>query len=188
MKKPAALIYKTPRLMIRPLRESDYEAWLESQERTGPAVDKFDTPAKPRERRSLARFKKSVREQERSALKDRRYVWNIFLKTSGELVGFMDLKPISRDPHKLADIGYFITNSYRRNGYGREALRALVKGIFKDLDLRRLEAMIDIDNKASMALARKSGFYREGIRKHCWFQNGRWEDQMIFVATPELFR
>lgn len=103
-------------------------------------------------------------------------------------MGFMDIKPISRFPHKMADFGYFITNSYRGNGYANEAIRKLVSASFKDLNLQRLEAVIDLDNKASIAVAKKCGLYQEGIRKHYWFQNGRWEDQMIFVATPELFK
>jgi RimJ/RimL family protein N-acetyltransferase len=111
----------------------------------------------------------------------------VFLRRTGELVGFLDVKPISRYPHKMADVGYFVINSYRGRGYAKEALRRLIFSVFKDLDLHRLEAVIDLDNKTSIAVAKSSGLYRECIRKHFWFQNGRWEDQVVFIATPELF-
>jgi len=176
------------RLSIRPLNRDDYETWVDSQEKTRPALDEFDTGPLPLEKRTEATFVKAVREQQRQAKKDSRYVWNIFLKRSGELIGFIDVKPISRVPHQLADIGYFITNYYRGNGYAKEALRKVIPMIFKDLELHRLEVVIDLDNKPSIRLAKSCGMYREGIRKHYWFQNGRWEDQMVFVATPELFK
>lgn len=180
--------YTTKRLIIRPLDFKDFDAWIQAQEMTLSPLDKFDTGPLPLARRTRANFNRAVREQQRQAKKDSRYVWNIFLKRSGELVGFIDVNPISRVPHQLADIGYFVTNSYRGNGYAKEALRKVIPMVFKDLDLHRLEAVIDLDNKPSIRLAKSSGMYREGIRKHYWFQNGRWEDQLIFVATPELFK
>lgn len=188
MKAPNPPTYSTQRLVIRPLDFKDYNTWLESQNKTLPPFDKFDTGPLAPEKRTRATFLKAVREQRRQSKKDSRYVWNIFLKRSGELVGFIDVKPISRIPHQLADIGYFITNCYRGNGYAKEALRKVIPMIFKDLELHRLEAVIDLDNKPSIRLAKSCGMYREGVRKHYWFQNGRWEDQMIFVATPELFK
>jgi ribosomal-protein-alanine N-acetyltransferase len=50
-----------------------------------------------------------------------------------------------------------------------------------------LEAAIDLDNHASIALARAAKLHDEGIKKHYWFQNNRWQDQRVFIAVPELF-
>jgi ribosomal-protein-alanine N-acetyltransferase len=179
--------YSTRRLLLRPLELNDFQAWVTSQERAEPARNKFDTSPVPQERRTRAVFNKSVRRQHRQSRADSVYVWNIVLKKTGELVGHMDINPIMREPYMMANLGYYIINTYRGNGYAKEALRKLISHAFKDLDLHRLEAVIDVDNKASIALAKKSGLHREGIKKHYWFQNGRWEDQLIFIATPELF-
>lgn len=179
---------KTKRLMIRPLELRDFKRWLKSQELTGEKRDKYDVVALPLKRRTYKTFKASVLRQRGSEKADRRYVWNLFLRKTGELIGFMDVKTINRDTYQMANFGYFITNHYRENGYAKEATRALVPAAFKKLGFHRLEAVIDLDNRASIALIKSSGFYREGIKKHYWFQNGRWEDQVVYIATPELWK
>ncbi|MES2965269.1 MAG: GNAT family protein [Bdellovibrionota bacterium] len=177
----------TRRLVIRPWKLSDYSRLVETQKKAGPRRDKFDTPPLVLKDLTREKFRKSVLEQRRTAKEDSRYVYNIFLK-SGEYVGFMDVKTIVRQPYQWADIGYYVVNTYRGNGYAREAVRGLVKIAFEDLKFHRLEAVIDTDNKASIALAKSAGLTREGIRKHFWNQDGRWVDQVIFATTPELFR
>jgi [ribosomal protein S5]-alanine N-acetyltransferase len=184
----AKLTYQTKRLIIRPLKLTDYSVWLRAHQTAEPKRDKFDSAPAPLKMRSYARFRKNIARQRRHAQADLRYVWNIFLKSTGELAGFMDISTISRDPHQMANIGYYIVNIYRGNGYATEALRKLVTGAFKELKFHRFEAVIDLDNYASLKLAKKAGFYREVIKKHYWFQNGRWEDQVAFIAVPEMFK
>jgi ribosomal-protein-alanine N-acetyltransferase len=88
----------------------------------------------------------------------------------------------------MANLGYYIINTYRGNGYATEALSAIVPAAFADLKFHRVEAVMDLDNRAGVALARRAGLHREGIKKHYWFQNGKWDDQLIYIATPELYK
>lgn len=182
------LSYQTKNLIIRPLALTDYQRWFDSHDLSKPQLDKFDAKPWPRKKRTKAVFKQAVLRQRKLAKDDKAYLWNLFLRSTGEMVGHMDVSPLCRDSYQMANLGYFIINSYRGKGYAQEALRVLIPAAFRDLKLHRLEAAIDADNKASLRLARAAGLHYEGVKKHYWFQNGRWEDQKIFVSSPELWR
>ena len=110
------------------------------------------------------------------------------MKKSGVLVGVIDFCVLYRDDYQMANLGYQIHNRYWRRGYAIEAIKAGFKIAFKDIKLHRLEAAIDLNNKASIALAKKAGLFREGIKKNYLLENGQWVDQLVYVMTPELLR
>jgi ribosomal-protein-alanine N-acetyltransferase len=180
--------YITRRLVIRPLRLSDHSAWLAALDACLPKQNKFDFDASIATRRLPAKFRQAVKSQNRVAKKDLSYIWNIFHRHSGELLGWIDISTIRREVYNAANFGYFIFNNQRGKGFGKEAARRMVKAGFEDLTFQRLEAATDLDNKRSIALAKSVGLFDEGIKKHYLFQNNRWQDQRIFIAVPELFR
>lgn len=179
--------YSTRRLLLRRLSLADYKTWVRSQEKALPTLNKYDVPPLSHHKRTYSLFKRNVHRHAMLARQDRAYIWNIFLKSTGDLVGWIDISTICRDPYQTANFGYYIINIYRRRGYGQEAARKIIKGSFVDLKFHRLEAVTDLGNRPAMALALASGFKKEGIKKYYWLQNGRWSDQMVFVATPEMF-
>lgn len=180
--------YRTRRLVLRPLRLSDHRRWCAALDQSLPKQDKFDFDNSRPQPRLLSKFREAVRRQERLAERDESHIWNVFLRGSGELIGWMDVSTICRRDYQAANLGYFIFNHHRGRGYGVEAVRCLVQAAFTDLKYHRLEAAMDLDNRASRALAKAAGLYYEGVKKHYWFQHGRWEDQRMYVAVPELFR
>lgn len=179
--------YTTRRLTIRPLEVKDYPLWLQAQELSYPKKDKFDLDPLPVSRRTSDLFKKNVIRQRKEAQNDISYTWNFFSKKTKELMGWIAINTICRGDHQIANLGWFTINTYRNQGYASEALKKLISMTFKDLKFHRLEASIDRDNKASLYLAKKIGLHREGIKKHYWYQNGRWEDQVVYITTPELW-
>ena len=150
-----------------------------------PKQNKFDRP--PTADISYENYKGAVLRHTQRAKEDHSYMWNIFLKSTGELVGWIDIDTISRGRYQMANFGYFILNVYRRNGYAREAGLRIRQAAFEDLKFHRLEAITDPDNKASVAVAKACGFRYEGIKKNYWFENGKWIDQKVLAATPEMF-
>lgn len=109
------------------------------------------------------------------------------LKKDGSALGMVNISTIRRHRYEMANVGCMIFPQYRGRGFAPEALSAVIELGFKQLKFHRLEAAIDLDNRASIRTARKAGMYREGIKKHYWHQNGRWEDQVVYIAVPELF-
>jgi ribosomal-protein-alanine N-acetyltransferase len=56
------------------------------------------------------------------------------------------------------------------------AVRQLVKKAFSELHLHRLEANIQAENQASIALVRACGFVKEGYSERYLKIRGRWRD------------
>ena len=121
--------------------------------------------------------------QSRLADLDHTYVWAAFDRKASGHVGNVSIRIICRDVYQLGDIGYRVFNRHWGKGYGKEMLRAGILAGLMDLNLNRLEAYIDPDNKRYIALVKSLGLYRDGLRKHCYFQGGKWDDQVIYSVT-----
>ncbi len=92
------------------------------------------------------------------------YTFGIELKSEKRIIGGIGLHKIDRFQGK-ADAGYWLGIKYWKKGYGSEALKALLDFAFKRLKLRRIEMGIFEGNKASLALAKKFGFKKEGMKR-----------------------
>ena len=81
----------------------------------------------------------------------------LVIESDGASVGCIDLYDF--DPYnKKSAVAIYIDKSYRRCGYGREALKLLTDYAFQDLDIRLLYAFIAQKNAASVSLFRSAGF------------------------------
>lgn len=176
---------KTSRLILRALKNTDYDKWYDAYANGLPQKTKWDRgPLKPKQcTRKI--FRKVKKNHEALARTDDYYRYYIFDKKSGDIVGLIDFDVFVRGSHQFANFGYQIYNRYWSHGYGQEASKAGLKIGFKQLKLNRLEAAINLDNKKSIRLARAIGMRREGIKKRYWFEQGHWVDHLIYVANPE---
>ena len=77
---------------------------------------------------------------------------------------------------------------YARRGYATEALELVVRFAFGKLKLHRIEANIQPDNVASLALARRAGFQREGYSPRYLKIGGRWRDHERWAILAENWR
>lgn len=76
------------------------------------------------------------------------------------------------------ELGYWFTPDVRRNGYGLEAVNAMVRFAFTTWEgLNRIEAVPYSTNIASINLLRKAGFKEEGIRRGSVFKAGTIQDE-----------
>lgn len=109
-------------------------------------------------------FKEKVK-RHRSRGKDRiHFIFGIFEKKTGELIGTLDLLTIN-EQIGWGNLGYHIQNQYYSKGYATEASRLALTIAFKQLNFHRIEAAMEMDNHASKKVAIKSGLKYEGIRK-----------------------
>ncbi len=80
--------------------------------------------------------------------------------------------------HRRIEIGYWIGEPSRGNGFAREALRALLPEIF-NAGYSRVYALTFLENLASMRLLRELGFTREGtLRQHIV----KWDEPMDVIC------
>jgi len=95
---------------------------------------------------------------------------------SNQVVGIINLNEIVMGAFRSAYLGYYGMLSFARTGLMTETLRATVNYAFNDLGLHRLEANIQPDNLASIALVRRVGFKQEGFSPRYLRINGEWRD------------
>jgi ribosomal-protein-alanine N-acetyltransferase len=84
-------------------------------------------------------------------------------EVSGGIVGVLNLSQIVWGSFRSAYIGYYGMVAYSRQGLMTEALRLVSDYAFNELGLHRLEPNIHPLNSASIMLARRVGFEKEGF-------------------------
>ena len=106
--------------------------------------------------------------------------WAITRKGHGDVIGGVSLTV--RDlMDERAELGYSLGSAFWRQGYGGEAVRAVLDYGFDRVGLHRIEAFCDSENEASAGLLRHLGFRQEGLhRGMCRLANGQFVDCLSF--------
>jgi len=98
---------------------------------------------------------------------------------NGELVafaGFVDLDLEARQ----GEIGYAVARAARGQGIASRVLALLTRWGFDELDLARIELVIDIRNPGSERVAQRAGYRLEGVRRSTAFKEGQRIDSGIW--------
>ena len=82
-------------------------------------------------------------------------------------------------------IGYAIRPEYQKNGYGYEAVLAVVEYMFERMGRNRIQADVEFDNAASIALLKKVGFKEEGLLRQVEYKNGQWNDSYLYAILKD---
>ena len=95
----------------------------------------------------------------------------------------------------MADTGipigriYIADTEMRGKGYGEEALKAILKWAFEDMNCERVTLDHFNDNMIAAALYEKVGFVREGVMRHGGKKNGQYVDLCLMaMLRKEYFR
>jgi ribosomal-protein-alanine N-acetyltransferase len=107
------------------------------------------------------------------------------LSAEDELVGVINLAEIVLGPFRNAYLGYYAFSPHQRRGYMTHGLRAVVSRAFQRHGLHRLEANIQPQNRASIALVESLGFRKEGFSPRYLKIRGRWRDHERWAITRE---
>jgi RimJ/RimL family protein N-acetyltransferase len=86
-------------------------------------------------------------------------LWLIELKSEGTPIGICGL--LKRDVLEDVDIGYALVPEFCSQGYAFESASAVMLYASKKLDLKRVVAVTNADNKNSIRLLEKMGFKYE---------------------------
>jgi ribosomal-protein-alanine N-acetyltransferase len=172
----------TKRLMLREFRDSD----------AGSVFDIFSREEVTRyynisPLQSVGRAEKLVKARA-NLYKDGVGVrWALVLKNQRDWVigscGYYYLKKGFRS----AEIGFDLHPDYWRQGIMTEALTAMIDYGYSDrffFRLNRIEALTELENKASIRLLKKLGFTEEGIRR----EYGYWKDTFHDLRSFSLLR
>ena len=109
----------------------------------------------------------------------------VLLRSTGEMVGVVNVSEIVRGPFRSAYLGYYGFVPHTARGYMTEAMRLVIGKAFGMLKLHRLEANIQPSNRASTALVRRVGFRREGYSPRYLKVGSRWQDHERWAILKE---
>ena len=156
-----------PEVRLRPLHANDENAFMQSLRASRDLL-------KPWVQVPLSRkaFQKYVLEM--NTADDR--AWAVTRRDTRELAGVVELRDIFFGDFKNAYLIYYAFQPYLRQGLMRQAVELAIGIAFKRLKLHRLEANIQPDNLASIALVRACGFNKEGFSPRFLKKNGQWRD------------
>jgi ribosomal-protein-alanine N-acetyltransferase len=110
---------------------------------------------------------------------------------SNQIVGVINISEIVAGSFQSAYLGYYGMSSFSRKGLMTEALHAAVEYAFGKLSMHRLEANIQPENVASIALVRRVGFQKEGFSPRYLRINGEWRDHerwALLADAPDRTR
>lgn len=155
------------RVRIRPLAMEDEAAFLaavrQSRALHGPWVQPPSTPEK---------FAAYVERLGSPA----NHGYAVEVRATSELAGVVMITNIVLGFFRSGYLAYYAFEGFQGQGYMKEGLKAVVRQAFAGLKLHRLEANIQPENTASIALVKSCGFRKEGYSPRYLKIRGRWRD------------
>jgi [ribosomal protein S5]-alanine N-acetyltransferase len=121
-------------------------------------------------------------------LDDRKFGYLACRRDDDEIVGWLNVSEIVRGALQSAFLGYGGVAAHTGHGYMTEAVQLVVRDAFGPLGLHRLEANIQPGNLASIALARRCGFEKEGFSPRYLKVGGRWRDHERWAIRADSVR
>lgn len=172
----------TDRLLLRPFRPEDIDAVFTACQ--DPEIQRWTTVPSPYERDHAEAFVTRIcPEGLRSGTA---YTFGVFSRHTGDLVSAMDVRPEHTPvpPAYRAEVGFWTAREHRGHGYTGEALDAVARWAFTELELGRLEWKAHVGNTASLRVAERAGFTVEGVLRSYLVRNGASQDLRIGSLLP----
>lgn len=203
MAKLPTIVHETDHLVLRALRPEDGASFVrlvtESEDAWRPWVPAGppDVTAEDLFRRELDRSVRGARAGthlrlaafERSGVVERGGADAPSERAGSAMVGLFALNEIVRGVFQSAHASWQVGASHMGRGLGTEGVRGLLDVAFESdpegLGLHRIQANIMPSNAASLRIAEKLGFRREGLAARYLKIAGRWEDHVMLALTRE---
>jgi ribosomal-protein-alanine N-acetyltransferase len=176
-----------PRIDLRPLKASDWEAWRAVRVRSRDWLEPWEPLGEPGAPDPIVdpdAFKARCGAWERQRHFDAAYGFGIFLR-KGAFIGEVSLGSVQRGPFQSANVGYWIDEPHAGHGYMPEAVAVVLRFAFDQLGLHRVEAAIVPRNARSRRVAEKLGMRDEGTSARFLQIRGVWEDHVRYAITAE---
>ena len=179
---PSAPALADGRLLLRPLRPEDLDAFYAAVDESRTEVGRWMAWCKPGYSIADAQEWLAISEQSwASETGDRPF--SMFEAASGEFLGNMGLNHFNR-VHHFANLGYWVRTSRTRTGVASAAVRMVARYGFESLGLARVEIVAQVSNVASRRVAEKAGGRLEGIARDRLAYGDRHFDAAMYSLLP----
>ena len=116
---------------------------------------------------------KSIGHFERDFKKKTRIKWGIALQgNQSKIIGIIEAMDFDHKVNKVT-IGYFLHPDYWHKGYSTEAVKILVRFLFEEAGVNRIQAEVMPANVHSKKVLLKNGFMLEGTLRQATFWSGK---------------
>ena len=106
----------------------------------------------------------------------------------GVHIGFCGLHR-GRPEERTADLGIMIGDKdYHERGFGTDAMLAIVRFAFEQMNLHRVSLGVFEFNQRALAVYARVGFVEEGRERHGYFQDGRYWDVVRMSVLEDEWR
>jgi len=110
---------------------------------------------------------------DRDYQKKSRVKWGIFQKSQNDtLVGIIEAMDFNQKVD-MVTIGYYLAEAYWGKGIATEAVHILVKFLFEEVAINRIQAEVMPLNEPSKKVLLKNGFLKEGLLRQSSLWSGK---------------
>lgn len=114
------------------------------------------------------------------------YTWFVELVDNKKVIATISVMDINAS-QSIATVGYTLSREYQHNGYATEMLLAVLKYLFEDMHIVRVQAKVMLQNEASVRLLERVGMQREGIMRKGAFCKDKCVDVYLYSILKDEF-
>lgn len=116
--------------------------------------------------------------------------FSVFEKTDQQaFVGLADFELNKQEPTgNIAELGYFITPAQWGKRYATEICRQLIEVCFNDFAAHKVYACCHAENAGSEGTMKKAGMTKEAEIQQHRFKNGKWVNELRYVALKSNWK
>ena len=171
---------ETNRLILRPFKITDAQAVFENYA-SSDDVTKYTTWDTYRDIDAVRNYLSSLIESYKDG---KTFNWAIELKNENKVIGSIGATNLDENVAKI-EVGYCIGKKWWNQGIATEALREIIRFLFEEVGINRIEAYHDVRNLASGRVMQKCGMKCEGILRQFYPFNGGVSDVYIYSILKD---
>ncbi len=152
---------ETERLVIRPYSRDDGAAYYEMSLRNKSHLERYEAENPVMSINSKEDATKLMSDFVDAWEKGNPFFIGVFLKDSGDFVAQLYAGIVDRNLPEFG-IGFFVDVEHEGNGYVTEAVKGLIKVLFEELHVHRVQTECDSSNLRSIRVIERCGFVKEG--------------------------
>ena len=177
----------TDRLVIRSYTLGDESWYYDMSQRNRAHLERYEPENPAMAIKTEEDAKKMISNFVEDWQKGHHHFMGVFLKERERFVGQIYIGLVNRDINEFG-IGYFSDVEHEGKGYVTEALNAVIKVLFEQLNAHRLRIETDDTNIRSIGVAERCGFVREGhIRENKKNPDGTYSGTLYFGLLRKEF-
>lgn len=112
------------------------------------------------------------------------FIWAICLKDNDKAIGYIECTNFVKST--MADVAYFLSKDYWNQGIMSEVIGEVTKFCHTFIGLHRIQALVAVENIASIKCLIKAGFFNEGTLRQYILGNGIRDVAMLSSLKTEL--